>query len=324
MTSRETAIWCAPFSTSMGSRCCQQRGFTTPRPPDRFRAAVEQELQEAGVFVQLLGGIPGRRPAGLPQGYPRLQWELAKGHAESGRSLPILQWCSPSLDIAAIKDEQVMAFLRTHTVRQESLVDFQRSILAALEPPKKGEAQSNNRAIEPDERPKLVCVNVDNSDRLLAEQIQTILRRERIEFISVWFGGSAPENRELLESGLKECDGVIVIYGQAKDSWVDRQLLECRKSRAFRDRPFAALGIFEGRRRTRRERNHLLTSIWTASSSTTAGARRSTPTDRAWFGGLPRPVAAEHSGESRVRQIDAERGDEQLRCRWRSEAVARA
>ena len=220
-------------------------GVYYPTAPDGFRAAVEQDLQGASVFVQLLGGIPGRRPTTLPQGYPWLQWKLAKSHAATGRLLPILQWCSLALDISAVKDEPVMAFLRTDTVRQESLVDFQRSILAALEPPK-NDAPQSNRAIEPDERPKLVCVNVDSSDRMLAEQIQSILRRERIEFISVLFGGSAPDNRELLENGLKECDGLIVIYGEAKDSWVDRQLLECRKSRAFRDRPFAALGIFEG------------------------------------------------------------------------------
>ena len=91
-----------------------------------------------------------------------------------------------------------------------------------------------------------MCVNVDNSDRHLAEQIQDILKGEKTEFISIRFGDSAPDNRELMENGLRECDGVIVVYGQAKDSWVDRRLLECRKSRAFRDRPFAALGIFHG------------------------------------------------------------------------------
>ena len=209
-------------------------GVYYPSEGKAFREAVEQDLRAADVFVQLLGGIPGRRPLDVPQGYPRLQWELA-GLTE--KCLPVLQWCSPSLDICAVKDEHLATLLRSATVRQESLVDFQRAIVAALETSKNG---------PPAHGPSLVCVNVDDSDRHLAEQIQDILKGEKTEFISIWFGGSAPDNRELMENGLRECDGVIVVYGQAKDSWVDRQLLECRKSRAFRDRPFAALGIFQG------------------------------------------------------------------------------
>jgi TIR domain len=206
-------------------------------PPEAiaFREAVEKDLHASDVFVQLLSASRGKRPRDVPQGYPNLQWELATG--TSARSIPVLQWCSPSLDICAVKDEHLGTLLRSPTVRAESLVDFERAIISAL----------TLRTAEPIALgPSLVCVNVDNSDRHLAEQIQSILRRLKTEFVSIWFGGSSPDNRELLERGLRECDGLIVVYGEAKDSRVERQLLECRKSRAYRDRPFAALGIFEG------------------------------------------------------------------------------
>lgn len=215
------------------------KGDYYPSEAIAFREAVEKHLRASDVFVQLLSANRGKRPKDVPQGYPHLQWELAKGLA--GKSLPVLQWCSPSLDISAVKDEHHGKLLRASTVRAESLVDFERAILAALARPK---PELKTESVAP--APSLVCVNVDNSDRHLAQQIQSILKRLKTEFISIEFGGSSPDNRKLLKSGLRECDGLIVVYGEAKDSWVERQLLECRKSRAYRDRPYAALGIFQG------------------------------------------------------------------------------
>lgn len=210
-------------------------GVYYPPEATAFREAVAKDLGASEVFVQLLSASRGKRPKDVPQGYPNLQWELATNNSVG--SVPVLQWCNPSLDVSAIKDEHLGALLRSPTVRAESLVDFERAILSALTVPKA-------KSMAPS--PSLICVNVDNSDRHLAEQIQAILMRLKTEFILIRFGSSSPDNRELLERGLRECDGLIVVYGEAKDSWVARQLLECRKSRAFRTQPFAALGIFQG------------------------------------------------------------------------------
>ena len=223
------------FLDQNGIEVLPAAGVYYPPQATAFCEAVEKDLRACEAFVQLLSASRGKRPLDVPQGYPNLQWELATG--ASAGSIPVLQWCSPSLDICAVKDEHLAGLLRSPTVRAESLVDFERAILAALAPPKADPIALG---------PSLICVNVDNSDRQLAEQIQSILRRLKTEFVSIWFGGSSPDNRELLERGLRECDGLIVVYGEAKDSWVERQLLECRKSRAYRDRPFAALGIFQG------------------------------------------------------------------------------
>jgi hypothetical protein len=223
------------FLDQHGIEVVPAAGVYYPPEASAFREAVARDLHASDVFVQLLSASRGKRPRDVPQGYPNLQWELATD--SSADTIPVLQWCSPSLDISTVKDEHIGGLLRAPTVRAESLVDFERAILAALSAPK-----PEPMAVGP----SLVCVNVDNSDRHLAEQIQSILRRLKTEFVSIWFGGSSPGNRELLERGLRECDGLIVVYGEAKDSWVERQLLECRKQRAYRDRPFAALGIFQG------------------------------------------------------------------------------
>ena len=106
------------FLDQLGIEALPASGVYYPSEGRAFREAMEQDLRAADVFVQLLGGVPGRRPLDVPQGYPRLQWELATGLTE--KSLPILQWCSPSLDIRAVKDEHLATLLRSATVRQES------------------------------------------------------------------------------------------------------------------------------------------------------------------------------------------------------------
>lgn len=212
-------------------------GVYYPPDPTTFSEAALRDLADAGLFVQLLSDTRGRRPAGLPQGYAALQWELATERL--GRPIPILQWRSPTLDIAAISDPHLSALMQQETVRAESLVDFQRAILARLAapPPQKPALPATNI---------LVFVNVDPADRHLAEQVEDILARNGAEVSLPAAGSDCAGNREDLETNLRACDGLIVIYGATSDLWVRRQLLEFRKQRAFRDSPLLALSIFEG------------------------------------------------------------------------------
>ena len=157
----------------------------------------------------------------------------------------------PGLFLELTKEKQDAEPMQEHFAGDSQLKDLVQRIEIPLEtrssvtctwPTWQGRRRKKDQSAAVD----LVCVMTDASDRQLAEQIQKILKDEKTEFISIWFGDFTPYNRELRENALRDCDGVIIIYGQAKDSWVERQLLECRKSQAFRDRPFAALGIFQG------------------------------------------------------------------------------
>jgi hypothetical protein len=224
------------FLDQHGIAALPETGVYYPPEPNAFSEAALRDLASAGLFVQLLSDTRGRRPAGLPQGYAALQWELVTQRL--GRAIPILQWRSPALDVGAISDPHLSALMQLETVRAESMVDFQRAIVAALAPPPPPPPPPVTNI--------LVFVNVDSADRQLAEQVEDILARNGAEVSLPAAGSDCAGNREDLENNLRACDGLIVIYGATTDLWVRRQLLEFRKQRAFRDSPLLALSIFEG------------------------------------------------------------------------------
>ena len=69
------------------------------RTPAAFQQALDNDLTQSTLFVQLLSGVLGKKPPDLPQGYVRLQCERARA-----LGTPILQWRSPELDCATIQD----------------------------------------------------------------------------------------------------------------------------------------------------------------------------------------------------------------------------
>ena len=61
------------------TRTLQQRGIRVipdtwyPSDPEGFQKAVDDGLNQADLFVQLLSGLPGRKPPGLETGYVGFQ-----------------------------------------------------------------------------------------------------------------------------------------------------------------------------------------------------------------------------------------------------------
>jgi hypothetical protein len=67
------------------------------RTPAAFQQALDSDLAQSTLFVQLLSGVLGKKPPDLPQGYVRLQCERARA-----LDIPMLQWRSPELDCTTI------------------------------------------------------------------------------------------------------------------------------------------------------------------------------------------------------------------------------
>ncbi|MGH8544568.1 MAG: toll/interleukin-1 receptor domain-containing protein [Gammaproteobacteria bacterium] len=198
-----------------------------------FREAVARDLAESELFVQLLSGIPGKRPPDLPQGYLKCQLDLADAAGK-----PVVQWRNISVEMTAIEDEEHRALLEAPTVRAEPLEDFKqqirRRVLEKPVPP----APSRTSAF--------VFVDMDSSDRSMAEQVCKILERRGADFALPLNTKDSGELRRDLERNLAECDALIVIYGEATAAWVRAQILECRKAFARRERRLRSLAVFEG------------------------------------------------------------------------------
>ncbi len=86
------------------------QGYLYFGEPDAFEQAVDRDLKDCKLFVQLLSDIGGRKPTGRPT-YTRIQCERA---LQAG--IPILQWRSPALKPDAVTDAEHRELLERDTV----------------------------------------------------------------------------------------------------------------------------------------------------------------------------------------------------------------
>lgn len=204
--------------------------------PQTFREAVERDLGRADLFVQLLDALSPRKPKGLPRGYLWCQFDLAK---EAGKA--ILQWRDPRLDPSKIEDPDHRTLVEGMKVIAEPLEDFKKALLNTL-----------NRASDPVPISRTnveVFVARDQVDQPLAEQICDMLEHCGAGWSRSLLSeeGQDPQvYRQDMEERIRECDAIIVVYGQATALWVRRQLGELRKKLAEFNKQVAALAVFDG------------------------------------------------------------------------------
>jgi hypothetical protein len=201
--------------------------------PRSFRTAVERDLAKSDLFVQLLSQIPGKRPPDLPQGYTRLQYDIALA---SGK--PIYQWRPPDLDLSAVHDPEQQALLRLGTVLSMGLEEFKAEVLRQV----RREPRSPT-SIDPD---PLVFVNAEENDLPLASGICEILDRSGFGYALPLQSEKPAENRIAFEEYLLHCDAVIIIYGQVDVKWVSDQLLSIRKIIWRREQPLTSFAVYDG------------------------------------------------------------------------------
>ncbi|MGB7510620.1 MAG: toll/interleukin-1 receptor domain-containing protein [Pelodictyon phaeoclathratiforme] len=217
---------------------------------------TEKDLPECAVFVQLLSGNIAEKSVDFPSGYLQLQYDIARKFGK-----PIIQWRSPYLDISSIQDHDHRTFVSGDTVRAESIEDFKRNLKDfvmrppsikesklkeedfVLKSPLMKEDQSKTMVSNLD---AVVFVNMDSSDRSLAEKVCRELHRHGIGYSLPLSDGDPADIRKDLEYNLVESTGIIIIYGRSTAVWVRRQLMEFRKILQKRERPIQAFAIFEG------------------------------------------------------------------------------
>jgi TIR domain len=226
-------------------RSLQQRNIRVipdtwyPRDPQAFRAAVEGGLNDAELFVQLLGRLPGRKPPELKEGYVGFQHLRAR---EIG--LPILQWRNPALDVQLtqrdVEDAEHRALLLGATVQAIDIEDFCREIVQQVE--RTREERKKNPS-----RDAFVFVNVhlDYDGAETAAALCRYLEQRGIGYVLPINTGQAEEIREDLEANLLDCDGMIIVYGRVSSAWVRGQLREFRKLAYRREKAARALAVFQ-------------------------------------------------------------------------------
>ncbi|HSD62064.1 MAG TPA: toll/interleukin-1 receptor domain-containing protein [Burkholderiales bacterium] len=199
-----------------------------------FEQAMAADLARSKLFVQLLSNVAGRKPAAAPSGFPALQAGLAK---DSG--LPVLQWRARELDLAAVEDTAQRELLQGASVRACGIEEFKEAVVdeARREPPQAKPRPASD---------VLLFLDTDATDRALAERIGKFLYTQGIGYSMALQEGSPEDIRKDLEDNLRECDGLMLVYGAASLNWVRSKLRWCRKIVSQRSEPPVALAVFEG------------------------------------------------------------------------------
>ena len=233
------------------TRALQQRNIRVipdtwyPRDPEGFQKSVEDGLSQADLFVQLLSGLPGRKPPGLEMGYVGFQ------HLRATKiGLPVLQWRSPSLDAQSVQrdveDTEYRTLLLGASVLAVDIEDFSREVIRQIE-------RTWNEVDHPPPRDAFVFVNVnlDYDGRDTADALCRYLKQRGISYALPITSKEAEkikqaeEIRKDLEANLLECDGMIVVYGHVSNIWVRGQLREFRKLAYRREKSARALAVVE-------------------------------------------------------------------------------
>lgn len=202
-----------------------------PQGGDAFKEAVVHDLEHAELFVQLLGGFPGRKPPDLPEGYTHYQVDAAKAAGK-----PILQWRHPALNPETVLDEPYRNLLTSETTIASGLESFKTEIVRRFEKP----------PLSPREKtPSLVYIDADRVDFPIAQSIKDALKSRQVAVALPIFEGSADEIRLDLEENMIDSDTLIFIYGKAPPGWVRQHLRRFNRTLPKRTVPPTVVVLYQ-------------------------------------------------------------------------------
>lgn len=196
---------------------------------------IQKKVSQANCFVQVLGAYPGPKIENTTA-KTIFQYEMA-----AKAKLKIFQWCDPEMDVKDLTHEPYKALLTGNDVMPIHIEEFKREIcLHVLEPP---ETQSVScDCLSGD----YVFLNANQVDQCLTTDIIKLMNDNNLGHSLPIKHGAAKEIRENLEMHLKECDGIVIVYGAVSQQWAHAQLIQCRKIRNKRSQPLKALAVYDG------------------------------------------------------------------------------
>jgi hypothetical protein len=208
-----------------------------PRDPAGFRMAAEGDLARAGLFVQLLSGLAGKRLPGGAQTIVGLQHECATGHG-----VPVLQWHARGLDLGGVAQADHRARLEGPSVIVADLQEFKSLIVQRvreLTAPKPAAPR-----VDPDVG-AFVFVNAEEADLNLAKRIGDLLVRRGIVYVLPDRNRQPAKARKALDEYLLDCDGLMLVHG-TNPEWISQQVVRFHKIKPRRKSPIKAVGLCDG------------------------------------------------------------------------------
>ncbi|MCP4697086.1 MAG: hypothetical protein GY862_09575 [Gammaproteobacteria bacterium] len=205
-----------------------------PRYSPQSAEIMEAELKKCVLFVQLLNGSD---ETGSDKIGPRLQHQCARA-----AGLRILQWCDPGVDVNAVEDDTLRAFLKSDTVMISPLAEFQQYLEQQLTARKECAAAVQVVITREMDRGEMVFINAAPEDRELALKIKAYLDQHGFGCVLPLPNASKPK-KDLRRNYLIS-DVLLVLYGEAAEEWVRDQLYRCHKLEEKRKKPLKLNAVY--------------------------------------------------------------------------------
>jgi hypothetical protein len=221
------------YLTQQGYRVLPERVY--PPEPAAFEEAVRGDLSASRLFVQLLSELPGKKLEGSDKRRVAVQYECAVALKK-----PVLHWRRGGIDASKVANPAHRALLTGPEVMEVELEEFKAAIV-----------QRERRLSDPSRphRPPPSCfifVNMTEEDHDIAHCVAKELQQyEAWTALPVQTREVAEDTRDF-EDNVRECDGLLLVYGKTKPQWVRAQLRQLRKLAADRNRPLSVIGVYDG------------------------------------------------------------------------------
>jgi hypothetical protein len=204
-------------------------GTAPPLLARELGQGIQADLADAAVTVHLVGAQYGLVPEGAQRSIVELQTD-AVAQLRCARVF----WLSPQAASEDARQQEFLQRLRQHYANDAG-VDFltERSIeelktLLRDRLQAKPQPTAVKLSVAARNHVYLMC---DQLDRDAVKPIENYLFDRQLEVRTPLFEGDAEEIREDHSENLKQCDGLLIFWGKAKESWLRNKLRDLTKYR---------------------------------------------------------------------------------------------
>lgn len=210
------------------------------------RQSVLSGLAEAKVAIHLIGALYGFVPEGETRSIVELQSDETLYQASKSAAARIF-WLAPNVPspdprLSAWVDRlqtQAPQAGRVDVLANRTIEDLKTLVLDRLNPVSKAPPGAAKPASA------LVYVVCDQLDRAAVTPIQDFLFDQGLEVRLPLFDGDSEQIRQEHYETLKECDGVLVFWGKAKEGWLRTMLRDLNKVFGLgRAAPYKATALY--------------------------------------------------------------------------------
>lgn len=224
----------------------QQRGYVVlPSQPlpynPKFPEVVRQNLEDCKLSIHLVGERYGTIPEGLEKSMVELQYSLALKHKQHNSEFSYLIWIPNGLKASEPRQLEFIQCLQDEPeLLQTTVEDLKTIIQDKLNPPQES---SEPRVIEDGViQIYLIC---DRRDFDKIEPIEEYFWSQNWEVIPSMFEGNEAQVRQYHQESLRDCDAVLIYYGEGNELWLRTKLRELQKVAGYgRSKPMLAKAIY--------------------------------------------------------------------------------